>query len=327
MHSCRRATGGVEEGWAVHHDVLAVAGDHLSVVRARGVPPDHDGFYVEFVALWEVDDEGRAIAIDRWEVDDLRLALAELGRRQLADQRSTSQVVPHSCRADIFFNSGDVTGLATCMADDFVYIDRRPNTLIPSSSREQVLARASATLDVAAVGAIWAECLAAAGNVQVLRIRRWADPTVSEPTWDLLHVQVWRDGLNLYTEGFDLVQLAEARGRFEELVATQGALGDVPHNAAVEAMATAKSALNRGDLDAFYLLVHPDIDYVNHPAFGDPDGSAPALLEGLTNLTEADRSFEMTPVAVAGDRRAVFRMQATSADGFVTEWACFRRGR
>ena len=293
--------------------VVAVRSDQLALID-MGLP---DGGRI--YSLEEIDDQDRMVAVRQFSADDLVAAMDALDDRWFG---RNSDLAPKNgptilAAGKALRSPRPADVLADLLHPSFTGTDHRPGHFDTWSRTEWLAGADAGRAQGGTFVAREIHTLDDRGFVfSMVQLTGHAGVDAIESDAATICV-VLEDGLLRGTETFALGDVDAALARFDEL--TSRALHDGAPSAVEQAMANAIEALNRGDIDAVGALLDPALDFVSHVELVDADQSTPQPLDSLASLIEDDPTFTATPIALATDDLAVFRIRMTAASRLVGE--------
>ncbi len=272
-------------------------------------------YEVDLLVLNEIDERGVCQTTVIFDVDDLDAAFAELDARYLA-----GEAAPHADMYRTWLRSIDLTnardwdGVRAIWSDDLVVVDHRPGSFGVVEGRDAYQRLMQALHDLTPdiiVQLVAVHQLDAHGCVALARN---TGTTVDGGAVEflILFVCILRDGHITRVEFFPERALDEALRRFDELGPTPVLMLD---NLCLQLVRRLGELTERRDWEAIALLYGDDI------VFDDRRPGLSTLVTGreamLVNVRAVQDSgtFETvdTPVAVRGNRCALFRVQFLSS--------------
>ncbi|HET9062300.1 MAG TPA: nuclear transport factor 2 family protein, partial [Candidatus Binatia bacterium] len=200
---------------------VGTAGDRVAIGRTLWTGGPADGrFEIEYLALAEVDERGRFLAIVFFDADDIRGAQREAWARWAAIDPSVADITVQLGEVIDGWNEKDLQRLRAVFAEDIVVEDHRRTGTGRSEGREEYLRSVTALWELAPESRIdggWFWLASAPhGGVYELR-RRGTLPGGGELVSDDLVVFVSERGLVTRMELFEMDATDVALARFEEL--------------------------------------------------------------------------------------------------------------
>jgi class 3 adenylate cyclase/ketosteroid isomerase-like protein len=296
---------------------VAVRGERLYLVR---VPVrTGDGRELVFLHVAELDEYGRAIAGINFDEDELLAALEELDARYLASGVATDAEIALLPGAAAL-NRRDYDALTALLSADFVAIDHSPLGFPPADRagfvHEQMQGLDAMVPDNVRI----AVKLLPAGNT-VLMVTQVAGTTTDGSAYEWTPVAVSHrgaDGLIDRLEFFPVEAWDAALARFDELAAAAPADARALdlENAATRVGRAGLHLVAAGRWDELRAILHSDFERTDrrHTVSAAPVQGVEAYLEALHRIERFD-SDRIEPLAVRGDRAAVYRAKFSDAGG------------
>lgn len=286
---------------------IATRGRRLSLVSSTWTGPTATAFGSEFLAVSEIDEEGRISEIVVLGVEELDRAFEELEARFVSGEgaryQSVSSVAAESIQA---INDRDWDRLRSLFDDELIFVDHRPASLAESRGGDRRVTELRALLELLsshrARGRAY-HALTDTAGVGELEIRgTTADGTEAEIAYQMLFESP--AGLITRMEIFPLEELDTALARLDELGTEHRTLAPTLSNRATELVQQANDAFNRRDRDAFARLLSEGCTHEDRrKGLGHViSGRQPLLdnFDAVHSLGPARRTF--TPMALRGER-------------------------
>jgi hypothetical protein len=295
---------------------LAVRGEHLCLLR---VVMARDGFESVFGMLVQLDDEGLIAEYVSFDEADLAVAQDELDDRFIAGEGAPYASLLRAGKALAgAYVAKDTAAVARLRAPGFTFIDHRrfgwdgPDTLAAFDDLDESF--------------LVTKYLVRSNAMLASVVNRGVDPRGNDAEW-LLHIVTAVDGENRFssTDWYDAEDWNAALARFDELAAPADPRHPRAENATtrlndrfvtlIDAGRTAEAGMVADDfvrVDRRSTVAAPETSGSGEYA----DALAAALDVGFT-------SYEITPIAVRGERLALSRVVLTTNDGFDMRFLVF----
>ena len=305
----------------VTYETLAIRGEQYVLSRVAMVA--EGGFEAPMLTVFESDLTGRIVRDLSFDADNLVGAIAELEDRYITGEGAADSAVLRSS-ADYFaaLARRDWAALEALLAGDLVQIDHR-GLWPPATGRDEFVPRLQTLVDATPDATVVVRKLHVIGPA-LLQVAEVAGtgPYGEEFRFTINSIQVWETGLLNRVEFFDEDQYGTALARLDDLGAPEPAIkpsGPSLENQATRAMARSFAKINAGDLDASSETAE-NVEMIDRrrvvsvPPTGDR-----ATLEEATRwgMTVFDR-LTIEPVAVRGNRLALFRVAMVTDSGFIS---------
>ncbi len=181
-----------------------------------------NGFLIEIVGVWEVDDAGRLIRFDCFDPDATDAAFAVLDERYIAGEGAPyREILEALARASDAHRRRDWDAYRALTAADFVYVDHRPASLGTLEGPDSLVESARTFFDVMPDASFRVvgmhRITAAAFLAETLVSGTTSEGGAVEISYLLIGMQ--SEGLAVRSEVFSTDQMGEALARFEELAA------------------------------------------------------------------------------------------------------------
>ncbi len=195
---------------------VAVRGRRLALSRRVARTPAGDESPV--LALNELDEAGRWVAMTFFDEDALGDALDELDDRYAAGEGAgDAYTVRRTSDLRHAMAAHDWSAVEALVGDDFVFSDHRPIGL-PDADRAGYLAAMAASAEQTPNAVLVGRALEVRGDVTLIRTHRvGATAEGFEYAWEQLAVSRWAGGLLRRVELFPLDDAAAAHARFVQL--------------------------------------------------------------------------------------------------------------
>jgi len=290
---------------------IAVRGDRLWLARCTYAGSESPAFEVTFLAIDEVDSDGRLASSATFDVDDLGTALNELERRYIA-----AEGAPYAEHIELLsetidaYNRRDWTSYRSQYTDDFVFVDHRPATLGIIRGADEFIDSLRAIFDVLPGLNLIAAAVYPRSHGLVTYCRAISMNDDGSSTELAFHaVAVTRDGRVVRQEHFPVEALEQAIRALEAL-GTAAPPVVVLENSCTRAVERNREARLRGDWDTLADVL--DADFVHE----DRRRGLGTRLEGrAANVDHARVVNEIAHVApasrclaVRGDRLALLHV-------------------
>ncbi len=307
----------VSEGGRFTRQVLATAGDRLSLERRRwttsaaGVVDSE----IAFLCVTEVDTEGRFVAIVAFDPDARRAAGAELRERYERDPST-----PPLLRSPEFFRAlrdRDLEGIRRELPENFVFIDRRRIGAGRLEGLDAYIAWQAALYEQSPDAFTETLYYPAADKHALLAVVRMFGTLASGGEFESVFALLGTlGGLEL----FDLEDLELARARFEEL--RPDSLR-IPPNSAARLSDSIQQASDARDWDGLAALCSPDLSWDDRRRRSLVVGGRDTFVASVRVMVTHGSRVERTLLATAGDRLCLqlLRRAGATADigGFESE--------
>ena len=299
--------------------ILAEGRATLVVGTTLGTTADGNAYAWEFVQVMQTAADGRGLRRDLYADTQWDEALARFDELATEDgdaPEPENRITRRLRRWLLRTEHGAPTSSAT-IADDVVILDRRSGVSAGTiSGREDFAANARAHFDVFADARI--TVLAVRGDrLALVRMEYRADGFVS-PRLNLFEAD--ESGRIVALVVLDEDDLDAA---LEELDARHAAIESAGENRATLAGRRSIDAFVRGDRDAAIDAFAPEFtrsDQRRGPTIGDDVGREEYVDATLAGAEVGMAHFELTPIELAGDDRALATLRWHNGDGFELEW-------
>jgi class 3 adenylate cyclase/type II secretory pathway predicted ATPase ExeA/ketosteroid isomerase-like protein len=301
----------------VEFEPVAVRGERLAVVRG-GARTD-SGLESLATIVWEFDDEGRARHLVDFSDDDLAGALDELDERYIAGEGAADEQVVRLWKdLRLAASHHDWDAFEALCAPDMEAIDHK-NLSWPLRDRTSYVDALRLLAQDVPDLVLMARTLEVDGTVTLALVEtQGRTPDGGEMAWPTWSVGRGIGGRVASVEVFDIEDEQAARGRFAEL-AREDPRTPYPDNAAVRTMQRGAWLFSfggdRADRRAFIAddIVHLDRRSVVRAPGGQ---GAETFMGGVAAAAEVFGRVALEPIAVRGDRLALFRQQILDPGGF-----------
>jgi hypothetical protein len=319
----REATLDLVQGWldvgfaALRYEVLAVRGEHLTLVSRRFELGD--GFEVSLLAIAEIDAEGRFTLNVLFDEDDLRSAVEALEHRYL-EWHGSAILDPE--RTYIEYTLGFNRGMDDLdhLAEGYRMIDHSPAGFGTSDASEL---RDNLSVMRRQVPSLLLLPAKVHGSAQAVLSRYSILGTGTDGTdfrWEMTGVEcVDADGLVVRNHIFQIEQWDDAVAVFDEWSGAPMAPSPALENDVTRAMAQLRELFSARDWDAVAGLYPEGVGCddrrtgVNSGVTTGRDGLV-AIVRGLADVGFVD--FDTETIAVRGDRLALMLRRWRRQDGF-----------
>ncbi len=300
-------------------EVLAVRGDRLVLTRTEYQTPG--GFESVTLDVVGIDREGLAECFVTFDEDQLDAVFDELDERWIAGEGAEHEYLIR--RLGDFraaYADRDWAAIEMIVAEDFVFVDHRPMGL-PENSRAGYVRVMQESVEQTPDMRMVLRSASIRGDVVLARTHRVGDtPEGFSYDWEQFAVQQFAAGLLHRVELFPIEREAEARARFEELARE-------PRTPYVDNRLV-RFVTRNGWLSARGVLIDPgyaeDCVLVDHrPAVnaGELVGGAD-VARSIQSGVEVFGELRVEPIAVRGDRLALYRWAFVQDGGFEAPGIC-----
>ncbi len=297
-------------------EVLATRGDRLALCRTRfEVADDLIGeSEIAYLAVTEVDRDGRQIWAVRFDLEALDAAYAELDARYAAGEAAAHPDAQRAVQAFQRANAaGETETLVSLLVRDLILADHRVLGWGTLRSRVEILAVMRSRFDLRPDTRLRVNHVVLSDRA-VLTAFCWTG-SEAEGAYETPLIEVGAlgtDGRITRLDVYDLDQLDAARARFAEL--SSAPRRRVRPNAVTVLLARLDAAVAARDVGALPMLLSESCEEVDHTTGATLDREA-MLVSWRTLLAARDPIHRCVPLATLGDSLALSRTFA-SASGF-----------
>ena len=301
----------------VNCTVIAIRGDRLALVRNayRGNDRDREAFEVDVLALAQVDAKGRFVWLLTFDADDLDAAFAELEARYVASEAAAHADVYRTCfRFGDLYAARDWDGLRTLLSDDLTFVDHRPGSFAAVNNPDEYVRLVRMFVDFVPDvrgRSLVVHALDAHGCVSL--VRNSGESTEGSPVEVLfLMMAIVQDDQIARIEIFPARALEEA---LEGFVALGPAPAPMIDNLCMRTMRRTNALWEREDWEELALSYAADVVFDDRrPGMSTLTIGRETMLANVRAVLDSG-TFENvhTPIAVRGERCALFRYEFLSA--------------
>ena len=290
-------------------EVLATLGDRHGLVRAHiTLRGDEAGSsHVEDLRIQRCDTEGRVVLTERLAPDDLNEALARLLELYAEDEAPPASRPALEGSAAIYRELGISLEVLRRMPEDAVLVDHRPASLGTLVGRREILAATDALVELA--GELSSRTVDVLGLTDDVQLIEYVIEARGAEFPLIVLLRLGPDGVPVRLEWFPPEQREDALARFDEL--TRDESGRRLRNAAVDNAERCRVALAADDKTALHELVHPDVVFEDRRQFNRLVLRGREHFLANTDAMKDAREHTHLPLAVRGDRLALFRSTFT----------------
>ena len=314
-------------GFIARHEVQATRGERLAITWWSLTDPD-SGFVVGLLGVGEIDDDGRIVRVDMFELADREGAFALLDELFIEGEGARYAEMLRLQTAMLrAWNAGDSESIVSGFAQDVTYLDHRPVSIGELHGRDALAALATTgiTDDVRHEVVALHELAPDGALVRYVTRGTNAEGGVVEQTY-LQYYFVDADLKVRLIERFDVSDFETARTRFLEHVGTsadgvqgaeRSALSETPAVRSLHALMTAGRA---EDWEAYARL------HAEGVVLEDRRRGLGARFEGRAAMAEFAKAsipgvdhISVETIAARGDRLALARGTWSMRGGFEVE--------
>jgi hypothetical protein len=292
--------------------VIAIRGERLVLNRVRysGFDQGLETFYVEILAVVEIDADDRHAAAVVFDVDDIDAAFEELDARYLGGEAAAhTHAWSVISRVYAGFNRHELPATTP----DWTYVDHRPLVTVEASD---LPASIRAIWDLTPDIGIYMEAVHRLSDVGAVMTHtaRGISHEDFEAEWRLIAIfTVEGEEINR-CEMFDEADLDAALARFDELNRQVPLL----ENAATRTWARLTDAFNRRDVDGFLALTAADVRYEDRrkglrDAF-EGGQHAQKAVRAMFEAPPTSWRLDVEPIAIRGSRLSLIRKRYRDTD-------------
>ncbi len=293
---------------------LAIRGERLALGRTRLSRGDDVS---ERLQLTELDGDGRIVASEFFDPDDLNTAMTVLDERYIAGEGAPfADVLRLRMRTSAALSARDWETYRSLMAEDVVQVDRRPAGGGTLRGPDENVRYARTLTEVAPDLHVYApEIVALAPDRLLVSLRTLGSMTGDDP-FEIasLRLYVMRDGLVTRIEAFPVDAVDLATARFHEL----GPRPDVDvrlENTATRTADLNVRALLSGDLATARTHIAADAKFVDHRrGLRWESVGVDEILDRAREYVSTYSDGETRVIAVRGDRLALSHQELRTAD-------------
>jgi hypothetical protein len=276
------------------------------------------------------DDDARLREYDVFDVDDVDAALQCLEDRYCETLGAHDEFfIRRLGDAVRSYARHDAAAGAALVAPDLVATNHRTMGM-PVSGRDDYMASTRSLASVVPDVRMWHRAIEVRGDAALLTTEfTGSSADGSDYEWGALTALRTRAGVTAIVDFYDADDWDSARARFDELAA-QPTDPTVPDNSIVRTLVRAHwlAELDRGPERSRYLraMWHDDAVAVDHRTLfaGETVRGRDAVNETILHTRGVFERFVEVPIAVRGDRLALFRLSWTTEAGFESSmWSLY----